>query len=167
MKIRPFSKPSLRALALCLLAASACVAHAGPKDFSLAGTVDRVAKGRVTESLTLDTTEGDPGRILAQPGETFSIQLAVSNGKPSEPLRVSAEMGGVIDGKRGPFERKQLGTTPVNLTFAVGKARGRYLLEVRNGHESKFLEFWVGEEPPQGKSGPQRSFTAPTNLATE
>lgn len=146
-------------------ALSASSASAGSA-FAMVGEV-RTGEGYArspSRTIAIDTTVGEAGRILAQPGEKFSISLNLIHAKTDQPLRISAGMGGVIDGKSGPLVRSKLGEPNVQITFSVGKTRGRYLLEIGNGREFSMLEFWVGEEPPQGKAGPPRVFQAPANL---
>lgn len=134
------------------------------KSISISGEITSVGKrtSSQTSAVTpINTTEGETGRILASPGESFNVRLSLKNTTATNALRVSAGMGGLIDGRGTPLVRQRLGDPNLSLTFTVGTTRGRYLLEMQIGQETKFLEFWVGDEAPQGKPGPQRTFAAP------
>ena len=64
-------------------------------------------------------------------------------------MHLVAPNGGSINRQGGHLEMGPAAAgIPVALEFAVGKARGRYTLEVTQGNETRTFEFWVGTEAP-------------------
>ena len=97
-------------------------------------------------------------RILLDPKESVSLSLTFA--RAGEKVHLVAPNGGSINRQGGHLEMGPAAAgIPVALEFAVGKARGRYTLEVTQGNETRTFEFWVGTEAPTGRAGPNRRFT--------
>ncbi len=109
----------------------------------------------------LTTAASPDGRILLDPKE--SVALSLTFARNGEKVHLVAPNGGSINRQGGHWETiSPADGTPVALEFAVGKARGRYTLEITQGSYTRTFEFWVGLESPRGKPGPSRRFTGTT-----
>lgn len=103
-------------------------------------------------------------RILVDPGERIEVRLRPAAGNGT--IVVRADDGGVING-RSLRPQVELSAEAPSFTFAPGGHRGLYTVTISRGKELQVLEFWVGNEAPTGRPGPQRVITLPTNLVTE
>jgi hypothetical protein len=119
--------------------------------------ISKIVISRPAHQLTR-TLDSVDARINVDQQEAVSINLnlASDNGR----VRLEAPNGGAIDGRGGPVEHdpKAHGRN-VNFTFQIGPNPGRYTLEISQGNHTRTLEFWAGPEPPQGKPGPNLTFT--------
>lgn len=122
-------------------------------------TIKREARSKSPGwSKSFDCGPGMPEveRLCLAPKDKVVIRFKFEKARGSVSARVSAEDGGVINGKKGSVFIPSLGTPEIE--FAVGGHRGRYTLRVEQGDQLQIIEFWVGEEIPQGQAGPKLTF---------
>jgi hypothetical protein len=103
------------------------------------------------------TLESTDARINIEPNETVHVDLhlAVNRGI----ARVTAPNGGAFNraAKTIEVDLAKNGAT-VGFDFSAGPNPGRYTLEITHGNATRTFEFWAGQEPPQGKPGPNLTF---------
>ncbi len=102
----------------------------------------------------------DEKRVLLEPKE--SVKLRIKSKKKTGKIKFLAPNGGTFNRRRGPLKidaAKLDGDTEIE--FTAGPSRGRYTVEMSSGAETEILEFWVGEEAPRGRPGPDLEFKAP------
>jgi hypothetical protein len=96
-------------------------------------------------------------RVFLNPKETVAVHLGLN--VTGGVVRVSAPNGGTFNQKGGALsaDGAKLGGG-MDFQFTPGATPGRYTVEVNAGNDTQTLEFWVGDEPPQGKPGPALVF---------
>jgi hypothetical protein len=102
--------------------------------------------------------ENTDARINIEPNEKMhlDLHLSVNNGV----ARIEAPNGGAFnDGKKAIEVDMAKNGPAVSFDFSAGPNSGRYTIEVIHGNSTRILEFWAGQEPPRGKSGPSLTFT--------
>jgi hypothetical protein len=97
-------------------------------------------------------------RIKIAPEETAVVDLKLNQGQGK--IRIEAPNGGLINRDRANLEVDPMPVEQsLRFDFTPGRDPGRYTIEVSQGNSKETLEFWVGEESPVGKSGPNLRFT--------
>lgn len=99
----------------------------------------------------------DFARINIEPNETIhlDLHLAVSRGV----ARIVAPNGGAFNaGKKTVEVDTAKNGAAISFDFSAGPNPGRYTVEVTHGTATRTFEFWAGQEPPQGKPGPNLTF---------
>lgn len=106
-------------------------------------------------------------RTRIKPKEAVFLNLTLNRDKARHgKVRVHAPNGGLLNQQTRhleadlPSEGKSL-----DFEFTAGESPGRYTVEVSQDDATKTLEFWVGEEPPSGKPGPNLTFKGTHNGA--
>jgi len=98
--------------------------------------------------------------IILEPNELLKIRLALKNPEAGREILIEADHGGTLNHRLGPIViTPEPGADAIEFDYAVGGHNGRYTLLVSQGKRQELIEFRVGEEPPMGAPGPQRTFT--------
>ena len=138
-------------------------ADAPPSPDLLTGPVERLAASAQPGARPLfPATE----RVYLVPNEAVRVPLNRAALSAAAPVVLRADHGGVLEG-RALSPQVELPAGAEAFTFHAGGHRGRYTVSVSQGLHSETLEFWVGEEPPRGRPGPARVFTAPSNISAD
>jgi hypothetical protein len=146
-------RSALLALFCFVLCAKASFGTPPAEDFISDAVVTRPAHGSRIDAGAHDS------RIKIDPKESVRLDLNL-NGSTGDRVRIEAPNGGAINHGRGPIEidtAKQ--GRAFGVDFTAGSNPGRYTVEVSQGNSTKIFQFWVGPEPPQGKPGPNLTFT--------
>ena len=101
--------------------------------------------------------ESTDARIHIEPNETvhLDLHLSVNHGV----ARIVAPNGGAFNAGKKTVEVDTAKTGPaVSFDFSAGPNPGRYTIEITHGNATRIFEFWAGQEPPQGKPGPNLTF---------
>jgi hypothetical protein len=100
-------------------------------------------------------------RTRLRPREAVGLSLKINREKNRKgKLRVLAPNGGLLDRQNKPLEADLPGEgKTLDFDFMPGDSPGRYTVEISQDEATKTLEFWVGDEPPVGKPGPNLTFT--------
>jgi hypothetical protein len=154
MKHQHFTKIAVRMAVLCATA----FALVGRSQAAPDEVISKLIINRPAHQLTR-TLDSVDARINVDPTESVSINVALAsdNGR----VRLEAPNGGAINGRGGVVEHEPLTQgRNLNFNFQVGTNPGRYTLEISQGNHTRTLEFWAGPEPPQGKPGPNLTFTS-------
>lgn len=157
---KPSSNKMKKAAPLKLAAALVAILAASPHGHSSPTTKEpMITQATLIRPARHITSAVAPDeRILLDPIETVSLNLTFA--RLEEKVHLVAPNGGSINRQGGHLEIAPASSGgQVALEFAVGKARGRYTLEITQGNETRIFEFWVGPESPSGKPGPKLNFT--------
>lgn len=103
-------------------------------------------------------SEDDRTRLY--PKEAVALSLKINRDKDRKgKVRVVAPNGGQLNRQNKHLEADLPGEgKTLDFEFMPGDGPGRYTVEVSHGAATKTLEFWVGDEPPVGKPGPNLTF---------
>jgi hypothetical protein len=143
---------------ITLLAITTLIALVSPSE-TAATTTELVSQVVVNRPAyqSIQTFSSADNRINLDPTESASVSVQLGEGNGV--VRLLAPNGGLINGQSATLEidTAQLGRE-INFNFTAGATVGRYTVEISEGHITRTLEFWIGPEPPQGQSGPDRNF---------
>lgn len=98
-------------------------------------------------------------RLHVDPNESLHIRVALKGFDANRPVLIEADNGGSLNRRVGP-----LALLPgsedgaVEFDYAIGGSKGRYTLFISQGDRQELLEFYAGQEPPTGQSGPPMVF---------
>lgn len=98
-------------------------------------------------------------RLMVDTNEVLSIRIALNDVDPRRTVLVEADNGGCLNRRLGPLVLQPAAADgAIEFQYAIGGSKGKYTLFVSQGARQELLEFFAGQEPATGRSGPPRNF---------
>lgn len=123
------------------------------------------ASGLMTSQIEITSTsqterweavDGYAGRFPVNQSEKLNLRIQLARLEVGKPVLVQAPHGGVLNGNQSHLTwTPQSADEVLELSYQVGRARGVYLISLRQGQREEVIEFWAGELTPLGEVGPQ------------
>ena len=112
------------------------------------GSVPRKS-GVGAENIRLTfNARGELPRLKVPSEATIAATVRFPNAMPGQPISVQPEDGGTLIGDAVSGVVLIDDQQQANFEFQPSANDGQYRVTLRNGGESRVLEFWVGPEPP-------------------
>lgn len=91
---------------------------------------------------------GDYPRINVPASSIISIEVLFNGASPNEQIFLQADDGGSLIGLDSDGFVKVNKAKRVNFKYQISDHEGLYRISLYRGGERRFLQFWVGPEPP-------------------
>lgn len=112
--------------------------------------------GSTSATERWEAIDGYAGRFPVNQSEKLNLSIQLARLEAGKPVLVQAPHGGVLNGNQSHLTwMPQSADEVLELSYQVGRARGVYVVSLRQGQREEVIEFWAGEEKPLGEAGPQ------------